>query len=157
MIIAGRRKSKAWYTEQIALWSSALQDAIDTEKAGRVLSEEQVMLLNNERTLLHEDAERDRRRPSLKKVANWIRRGGKGEEYEPLPPPIMVQAGVARGVDAGEVGEGGMGLADGERKIDVKAALEAQLRTVGPRDRMTQRANEMLNRKSGLGSGDAGK
>lgn len=61
MILHNRRKRTAFYTEQHALYSQRLIEAIETEKSGLPLDEDQTLILNRERARVQaEEAAKER-------------------------------------------------------------------------------------------------
>ncbi|CAD6567606.1 MAG: hypothetical protein ASARMPREDX12_000553 [Alectoria sarmentosa] len=61
MIIHNRRKRSAFYAEQHALYSQRLIEAIETEKSGMPLDEDQTLILNRERARVQaEEAAKER-------------------------------------------------------------------------------------------------
>lgn len=63
MILHNRRKRSAFYAEQRSLYATRLLDAIDTEKAGLPLDEDQTLILNRERARVQAE--------ELKKQRGW--------------------------------------------------------------------------------------
>lgn len=61
MILHNRRKRSAFYAEQHALYSQRLIEAIETEKSGMPLDEDQTLILNRERARVQaEEAAKER-------------------------------------------------------------------------------------------------
>lgn len=61
MILHNRRKRTAFYNEQHALYSQRLIEAIETEKSGLPLDEDQTLILNRERARVQaEEAKKER-------------------------------------------------------------------------------------------------
>ena len=61
MILHNRRKRAAFYAQQHALYAQRLIEAIETEKAGRPLDEDQTLVLNRERARVQaEEAAKER-------------------------------------------------------------------------------------------------
>lgn len=61
MIMHNRRKRTAFYTEQHALYAQRLIEAIETEKSGLPLDEDQTLILNRERARVQaEEAAKER-------------------------------------------------------------------------------------------------
>ena len=61
MVLHNRRKRTAFYNEQHALYSQRLIEAIETEKSGRPLDDDQTLILNRERARVQaEEAAKER-------------------------------------------------------------------------------------------------
>lgn len=61
MVLHNRRKRTAFYTEQHALYSQRLIEAIETEKSNRPLDDDQTLILNRERARVQaEEAAKER-------------------------------------------------------------------------------------------------
>lgn len=161
MILHNRRKRNAFYAEQRSLYATRLLEAIETEKAGRPLDEDQTLVLNRERAKIMAEEE--------KKGRGWgwgvweLAFGGlRGEEVGVGQVVVPTEAEVLEriGVDEMEVlevaeGKGGEGELGGkvERREEgesglVKAVSEKRREVErrggegGPLDRMAERAVE---------------
>lgn len=174
MILHNRRKRNAFYAEQHALYDTRLIQAIETEKSGMQLDEDQTLILNRERARVQaEEAAKER---TWSKRAKGLFLGGlkneDGEEKEPNIVPTEGQILEMIGVDQRRILEvaeqgGRDGAGPGEEMGDrrdgngVLAAIEQHRRegeklledrgvTGGPLDRVAEEAVEKV-REQGKG------
>jgi len=175
MILHNRRKRNAFYNEQHALYATRLLEAIETEKSGLKLDEDQTLILNRERARVQaEEAAKER---TWGKLAKGLFLGGmkgdEGEEEVPAVVPTEGQVLEMMGVDQRRVLEaaehGGMeGAGPGEEMGDrrngqgVLAAIEEHRKegeklledrgvTGGPLDQVAEEAVEKIKEKGNGG------
>lgn len=114
MILHNRRKRSAFYTEQRSLYATRLLDAIETERAGLPLDEDQTLVLNRERARVQaEEAKKER---SWGKSIKEIFVGGLKEEEGVELPVVPTEAEILEkiGVSQARVLEAADGLSEGE-------------------------------------------
>ena len=180
MILHNRRKRSAFYAEQRALYSTRLLDAIETEKAGLPLDEDQTLILNRERARVQAE--------EAKKERSWSVKGlfmgglkeeevvvGKSGEAEVVPSEgeMLEKIGVGgievleaaegkleEGDIVGEVGEeerrreGGLLQTIKDKRREGEKAFEARGVAGGPLDQMAEEAaKEVKSRSSWLSWG----
>ncbi|KAL6718510.1 hypothetical protein ACLMJK_004602 [Lecanora helva] len=177
MILHNRRKRSAFFTEQRALYAERLLGAIEAEKAGLELDDDQTLIINRERARVQaEEAKKER---SWGKTIKGVLMGGlKGEEgvvgeggRVESEAEVLERIGVGgmevlrgaegkggegeglggKGGQDGGSGGGGGGLLqtiEGKRREGEKA-LEARGVTGGPLDQMAEEAVKEVKSKSG--------
>lgn len=125
MILHNRRKRAAFYAEQHSLYAARLISAIETEKAGLALDEDQVLVLNRERAKIQ--AEELKKLGSLWNGVKSVFVGGLKKE-EGLGEQIL--PGVAEGKvpTEGEVLE-----AIGIKNAEVMERMQGRLEVVEER------------------------
>lgn len=168
MILHNRRKRNAFYAEQHSLYDTRLIQAIETEKSGMPLDEDQTLILNRERARVQ--AEESAKERTWSKRAKGLFLGGlkkdDDEEQTPVVVPTEGQILEMIGVDQRkllEVSEQGIrdGAGPGEEMGDrrdgngVLAAIEQHRRegekileergvTGGPLDQVAEEAVEKV-------------
>ncbi|KAL2047739.1 hypothetical protein N7G274_000781 [Stereocaulon virgatum] len=117
MILHNRRKRSAFYAEQHSLYATRLLDAIETEKAGLPLDEDQILIMNRERARVQAE-EAKKERSWGKSIKVFLLGGLKQEEEEEVPEVVPSEAQVleSMGVDQTSILE----AAKGKRPIDGK-------------------------------------
>lgn len=171
MILHNRRKRTAFYAEQHALYDTRLLEAIETEKSGLPLDEDQTLIMNRERARVQaEEAAKER---TWGKRAKGLFLGGlKENESEATVPAVVPTEGQILemiGVDQRRILEtaeqgGRDGAGPGEEMGDrrngngVLQAIEQQRRegerllenrgvTGGPLDQVAEEAIEKVKEK----------
>lgn len=81
MILHNRRKRSAFYAEQRAIYSQRLIEAIETEKSGMPLDEDQTLVINRERARVQAE-EAAKERSWGKSIKGMLMGGLKGDEEE---------------------------------------------------------------------------
>ncbi|KAF6231026.1 hypothetical protein HO173_010726 [Letharia columbiana] len=81
MILHNRRKRSAFYAEQRAIYSQRLIEAIETEKSGMPLDEDQTLVINRERARVQAE-EAAKERSWGKSIRGMLMGGLKGDEEE---------------------------------------------------------------------------
>lgn len=90
MIIWNRRKRRQWVKDQAVLYQEGVTKAIEAESSGKVLSEEQRLILGRERVRFDEQEAAERRKKERWWITKWLFSGLKmgdedGEEDAPRP------------------------------------------------------------------------
>lgn len=181
MILHNRRKRAAFYTEQHTLYTSRLLAAIETEKAGIPLDEDQVIIMNRERAKVR--AEEEKQNGGLWKGVKGVFVGGLKKDMNddrkekenggalealggkvPSEGEVLERIGVSR-VGLLETAEGKMGEGEGgvlkaveeKRGKDWESTFENKSLGGGPLDRMAERAAEDVRGRAGWTSWVTGK
>ena len=177
MILHNRRKRTAFYNEQHALYATRLLEAIDTEKSGLPLDEDQTLILNRERARVQ--AEESQKERTWSKRVKGLFYGGlskeEGDDRTPTVVPTEGQILEMLGVDQRRILEaaeqGGMeASSNGSEEEMIKerdgqgvlAAIERQRRqgerlleekgvTKGPLDQVAEEAVVKVKEKSKSG------
>ena len=170
MILHNRRKRSAFYAEQHALYATRLLDAIETEKSGLPLDEDQTLILNRERARVQaEEAKKERSwRKSIKSMLiGGLKQDEEAEKVSEVSVPTEAQVLEMMGMDQrrileaaeegvrgkGEIGDGrrdGNGIlqaAEDKRREGEK--VEAGGVEGGPLDQMAEGAVEKARSKGG--------
>lgn len=115
MILHNRRKRSAFYAVQHSLYATRLLDAIETEKAGLPLDEDQILILNRERARVQAE-EAKKERSWGKSIKGFLVGGLKQDEEEKAPEVVPSEAQVLElmGVDQTSILE----AAEGKQPID---------------------------------------
>lgn len=122
MILHNRRKRSAFYAEQRALYAERLLDAIETERAGRPLDDDQTLILNRERARVQaEEAKKER---SLKNSIKGFIMGGLKEEEGAVAetPKVLSEGEILNRIGIGK--EKVLEAADGLRAGELEGAEE---------------------------------
>ena len=121
MILHNRRKRSAFYAEQHALYGQRLLEAIEAEKSGQPLDEDQTLVLNRERArVMAEEAKRERSwRKGIKDfVLGGLKMddGGGGVGEEQVLPPVQSEGEILQrlGIDQGTILERATAATDKE-------------------------------------------
>lgn len=114
MILHNRRKRSAFYAEQRSLYATRLLDAIETERSGLPLDEDQTLILNRERARVQ--AEEAKKARSWGKSIKGVFMGGLKEEEGVELPVVPTEAEILEkiGVGQAKVLEAADGLREGE-------------------------------------------
>lgn len=168
MIVYNRRKRKAYYADKTRERQESLMAAIENEKAGLPLSEEQALILNQERIRFNDEEERARRkreRWQFLRVPRWLVSGLKSDEeqadrvaFEGNVQPTSTETpefGSQEPPKPEPTAPGGvLAAVENARRIEEKQ-LEAEGAKGGALDRMAARAAELGKGKGwwGWGSG----
>ena len=171
MILHNRRKRSAFYAEQHALYATRLLDAIEAEKSGLPLDEDQTLILNRERARVQaEEAKKERSwGKSIKgMLIGGLKQDEEAEKVSEVSVPTEAQVLEMMGVDQRRIleaaEEGGRGEGEiRERRRDGSGILQAvedkrregekvmEARGVegGPLDQMAEGAVEKARSKGG--------
>lgn len=175
MILHNRRKRSAFYAEQRSLYATRLLDAIETERSGLPLDEDQTLIINRERARVHaEEAKKER---TWGKTIKEILMGGLKEEegvelpVVPTEGEILEKIGVnqceileaadelregqldgAQGVDGPGQGESRIDGSDilqavEEKRGEGEGAMESRGVRGGPLDQIAEQAVEKAKAK----------
>lgn len=165
MILHNRRKRNAFYAEQRSLYATRLLEAIETEKAGLPLDEDQTLVLNRERAKIMAEEEKKGRgwgRGVWELAFGGLRSEevGVGQVVVPTEAEVLERIGVDEmevlEVAEGKVGEGELGgkverreegesgllKAVNEKRREGEREVERRGGEGGPLDRMAERAVE---------------
>ena len=155
MIVYNRRKRKAWYADQARERQNTLTAAIENEKAGLPLSEDQALILNQERIRFNDEEERARRkreRWEYLNVKRWLLSGLKSDEEQPGREVVegdMQPTSAETPQEASEkdpTARGGVLAAVENARRAGEKPLEAEGAKGGALDRMAARAAELGKR-----------
>ncbi|MCJ1464806.1 hypothetical protein MMC07_003419 [Pseudocyphellaria aurata] len=155
MIIFNRKKRKVWYAAQALDRQNALMLAIEHERNGLPLSEEEVLVLKDERDRFNEAEERARKskeRWEYLNVKRWLTSGLKAEE-EPAGQAVEeanepTEARLQESSESEPNGLGGvLAAVENSRRVEEKR-LEAEGSKSSALDRMAARAAELGKGKS---------
>lgn len=165
MMIYNRRKRKEWYAQKTLERQNNLLTAIENEKAGLPLSEEQTIVMNQERARFKDEEERARKRQERWQSLNprrWLVSGLKSDEeqvnqvaVEGNVQPTQTESTEFHSQEPSEPEpasqEGVLAAVENARRAEEKK-LEAEGEAGGALDRMAARAAE-LGKGWGWGSG----
>ncbi|KAL8816340.1 MAG: hypothetical protein Q9191_008349 [Dirinaria sp. TL-2023a] len=171
MIIYNRRKRRAWYADQIRAQEEDLVAAIENDKRGLPLTEDQTLVLNREKARFAAEEERRNKptywgrvvQPMLERWTGFRfgegeARAAKGEEGEADAESVVqkIEDGVVQGEK--RVGEGlremvrgnlaGGGGVEAEQGV-IMGLEEARTRKGGPLDQAAENAVESAREKVG--------
>ena len=90
MILHNRRKRSAFYAEQRDIYTRRLLEAIETERAGRPLDEDQAVVMNRERARVQAQ-EAKKQRTWGKTIKGFLFSDLKNEDVD--PPPVVPSEG----------------------------------------------------------------
>lgn len=168
MIIYNRRKRKEWYAQKTLERQTNLLTAIENEKAGLPLSEEQTIVMNQERARFKDEEERARKwreRWESLSLRRWLVSGLKSDEeqinqvaVEGNVQPTQTEPTEFHPQEPSEPEptsqEGVLAAVENARRTEEKK-LEAEGEGGGALDRMAARAAELGKGKGwwGWGSG----
>ncbi len=167
MFIHNRRKRAAFLAEQHALYATRVMGAIEAEKAGQELDDDQRLVMNRERARVQAE-EAKKERSWRKRVKGWLvgglkgdEEGGKEELVVPSEKEVLGMVGVTesdvmermRGgrEEKGEEWRDGSGILEAveEKRREVERSLEEREVRGGPLDRVAEEAVEKVKSKGG--------
>ena len=168
MILHNRSKRAAFFAEQHALYATRVMEAIEAEKAGRELDDDQRLVLNRERVRVEaEEAKKERKWG--RRVKGWLIGGLKGDEEEkaevavPTEGEVLAMIGVRESdvlgrtrrererEEKGEERREGSGILEAvqEKRREVEASAEEREFRGGPLDHVAEEAVEKVKSKGG--------
>lgn len=124
MIIYNRRKRRAWVKDQAQVYQQAVTDAIEAERSGQELNEEQRLILGRERVRFEEEEAAERRKKERWWITKWLLGGLKmgDEDGEEAIARAQMNSG-----DTGESGDQtpGVSTTEPEKQIAQSPILRA--------------------------------
>lgn len=142
MILHNRRKRAAFYKEQHAIYQARVVSAIEIEKAGLPLDEDQILVLARERAKVQ--AEQRKKEQGWLKGLTSILTGGLRKDMEPIVVPSEGQILERLGVNSVGVLEASEGKAkvndrgeiEGVEETDLVKAVRRKRQEMGLEERM---------------------
>jgi len=124
MMLINRRKRSAFNAEQRSLYATRLLGAIETERAGLPLDDDQTLILNRERARVQAE-ERKKQRPWGKLIMGILTGGLKAEEgVEVAVVPTEAEILEKIGVTQANILESADGLRKGELSLEGAGQVE---------------------------------
>lgn len=130
MLIYNRRKRAAWYKDQALAYQEAVTAAIDVERSGKELNEEQRLVLGRERVRVKEEEAAERRKHERWWITSWLLDGLKtdDEDEEGEVNAEMKKSEDVEGVIPGESLDKALGFNTGA-EVGVRVEAEAETET----------------------------
>ena len=125
MILHNRRKRAAFYDKQHAIYQTRVVAAIETEKAGLPLDEDQVLVLARERARVQAE-ERKKEQGWLKGLATMVT-GGPKKNMEPVVVPSEGEMLEKLGINSVEILEASAGKAKVNQRGEIEGVEETDL------------------------------
>ncbi len=168
MIVHNRSKRAAFYAEQHSLYATRVMEAIEAEKAGQTLDDDQKLVMNRERARVRAE-ELKKERSWGKRAKGWLFGGlkkgdeeeGKTEMVVPSEGEVLSLIGVREsdvlertrreGEEKGEERRDGHGILEAveEQRREGERLLEERGLRGGPLDRVAEEAVEKVKGSGG--------